>query len=369
METEAEELNSRINRIRLEMYESQTRAEQLRGSQEEGSIELARLESECQRLATEVARALEHQTAVRGRSDELETQLSVVRTSVSSAREQRAHIEIEQARLQSEADHLARMCVTELAVLLQDVVATVEAELADQGTATGLLDQPSDYQAEELVCESEQEVVKTEGDAEPADGIVENQAGEDAAGDDLAVESQTSGGPATNERAEVSGNRGPSEFDVETARTRLDEIRAKLDEMGSVNMMALEELEEADRRFTFLSSQRADILASIKGTEDALTEIKRRSRDRFRHAFTHINDNFQKMFIELFGGGRGEMILIDEEDVLESGIDLIAQPPGKRLQNVLLLSGGEKAMAALALVLAIFQYRPSPFCILDEVDA
>jgi len=94
-----------------------------------------------------------------------------------------------------------------------------------------------------------------------------------------------------------------------------------------------------------------------------------RSRERFRHAFTHINQNFQQMFVELFGGGRGEMILIDEEDILESGIDLIAQPPGKRLQNVLLLSGGEKAMAAISLVLAIFQYRPSPFCILDEVDA
>ena len=82
-----------------------------------------------------------------------------------------------------------------------------------------------------------------------------------------------------------------------------------------------------------------------------------------------VNRNFGEMFTELFGGGRGEMSLIDAEDVLESGIDLVAQPPGKRLQNVLLLSGGEKAMAALALLLAIFRYRPSPFCLLDEVDA
>jgi chromosome segregation protein len=157
--------------------------------------------------------------------------------------------------------------------------------------------------------------------------------------------------------------------DVDAARARLAELRVKLDDMGPVNMMALEELEEAEERFKFLSEQRADILESIRLTEEALTEIKRRSRERFRHAFTHINQNFQQMFVELFGGGRGEMILIDEEDVLESGIDLIAQPPGKRLQNVLLLSGGEKAMAAISLVLAIFQYRPSPFCILDEVDA
>jgi chromosome segregation protein len=158
-------------------------------------------------------------------------------------------------------------------------------------------------------------------------------------------------------------------FDIDAARSRHDELRVKLDEIGPVNMMALEELEEADQRFKFLSEQRRDILDSIKATEEALGEIKRRSRERFRHAFAHINENFQRMFVELFGGGRGEMMLIDEDDVLESGIDLIAQPPGKRLQNVLLLSGGEKAMAAIALVLAIFQYRPSPFCILDEVDA
>src|SRR4029077_1915391 len=160
-----------------------------------------------------------------------------------------------------------------------------------------------------------------------------------------------------------------SGIDIGAAALRLDELRVKLDDLGPVNMMALEELKESEERFEFLSVQRRDILDSIKGTEDALAEIKKRSRERFRHAFQHINDNFREMFVELFGGGHGEMVLIDEDDVLESGIDLIAQPPGKRLQNVLLLSGGEKAMAALALVLAIFQYRPSPFCVLDEVDA
>lgn len=149
----------------------------------------------------------------------------------------------------------------------------------------------------------------------------------------------------------------------------MDDLRVKIEEMGGVNMMALEELEESEERFRFLFEQRRDILDSIRLTEEALAEIKRRSRERFRHAFTHINENFQRMFVELFGGGRGEMILIDEDDILESGIDIIAQPPGKRLQNVLLLSGGEKAMAAISLVLAIFQYHPSPFCILDEVDA
>jgi chromosome segregation protein len=158
-------------------------------------------------------------------------------------------------------------------------------------------------------------------------------------------------------------------FDLETAQARVDDLRARIEGFGAVNMMALEELSENEARLLFLTTQRQDIVDSISSTEEALREIKRRSRERFRHAFEQINKNFSELFQELFGGGKGEMSLIEADDVLESGIDVIAQPPGKRLQNVLLLSGGEKAMAALALVLGIFHYRPSPFCLLDEVDA
>ncbi len=158
-------------------------------------------------------------------------------------------------------------------------------------------------------------------------------------------------------------------FDLEEGRTRVEELRERLENFGAVNMMALEELSENDERLAFLTTQREDITKGIASTEEALREIKRRSRERFRDAFEKINQNFSDLFQELFGGGRGEMSLIDSDDELETGIDIIAQPPGKRLQNVLLLSGGEKAMAALALVLGIFHYRPSPFCLLDEVDA
>ena len=161
----------------------------------------------------------------------------------------------------------------------------------------------------------------------------------------------------------------PEEFDLEASHARVEELRTRLESFGGVNMMALEELAEAEQRLLFLTVQRQDIIDGISATEEALREIKRRSRERFRHAFEEINKNFSSLFQELFGGGRGEMSLIDAEDVLESGIEVVAQPPGKRLQNVLLLSGGEKAMAALALVLGIFHYRPAPFCLLDEVDA
>jgi chromosome segregation protein len=167
----------------------------------------------------------------------------------------------------------------------------------------------------------------------------------------------------------VAADSPDAEFDLEAGRARVEELRARLEGFGAVNLMALEELGEAEERFVFLTTQRKDIEDGIASTEEALREIKKRSRERFRHAFEEINRNFGQLFVELFGGGRGEMSMIDADDILESGIDIVAQPPGKRLQNVLLLSGGEKAMAALALVLAIFRYSPSPFCLLDEVDA
>ncbi len=159
------------------------------------------------------------------------------------------------------------------------------------------------------------------------------------------------------------------DFVLETAREHTDELRQKLENFGAINMLALEELGEAEERHVFLTSQREDIIQSIAATEEALREIKQRSRERFKNAFEAINENFSQYFIELFGGGQGQMTLMESDDILEAGIEVVAQPPGKRLQNILLLSGGEKAMTAIALVLAIFKYRPSPFCLLDEVDA
>ena len=159
------------------------------------------------------------------------------------------------------------------------------------------------------------------------------------------------------------------EFDLDHSRTYSDELRDRLESFGAINMLAVEELTEAEERLLFLTSQRQDIIDSIASAEEALREIKERSRARFKEAFEAINANFSVFFQELFGGGRGEMTLLESDDILEAGIEVVAQPPGKRLQNILLLSGGEKAMTAISLVLAIFKYRPSPFCLLDEVDA
>ncbi|MDP3717198.1 MAG: chromosome segregation protein SMC [Acidobacteriota bacterium] len=154
-----------------------------------------------------------------------------------------------------------------------------------------------------------------------------------------------------------------------TAEEAIAELRDKIDRMGPVNMMAIEQSKELEERHLFLSTQRQDLIDSIAQTNEAISKIDETTHARFREAFSAINENFQVTFATLFGGGKAGITLLDENDPLESGIDIIASPPGKRLQSVMLLSGGEKALTAIALMFAIFRYKPSPFCLLDEIDA
>ncbi len=156
---------------------------------------------------------------------------------------------------------------------------------------------------------------------------------------------------------------------LQAAEKSYHETRTKIENLGAVNPTAYEEFQEAQLRQDFLTAQRQDLLDSIRDTEKAIKEIDEFSKTRFSEAFKVVNENFKQCFQTLFGGGTGEMRLTDEENVNDSGIDIIASPPGKKLQNVLLLSGGEKALTALSLLMAIFKYQPSPFCVLDEVDA
>ena len=153
------------------------------------------------------------------------------------------------------------------------------------------------------------------------------------------------------------------------AETNYREMKQRIESMGPVNMMALEEFNECDQRFTFLTRERDDLLQSIADTQQAIAELDLATKEKFEHAFHAINKSFSEAFHTIFGGGMAEMRLTEPDSSGDAGIDIVASPPGKRLQNVLLLSGGEKAMTALALLIAIFRYQPSPFCILDEVDA
>ncbi len=145
--------------------------------------------------------------------------------------------------------------------------------------------------------------------------------------------------------------------------------KEKILRMGSINHMAIEEYEKERKRLEFNLKQKEDIEESIQSTKEAISEMEKKSLREFLKTFKEVNKNFKETFKELFGGGYCQLKLIDEENPLESGVDIVASPPGKKLQNIMLLSGGEKALTALALLIALFKYRPAPFCILDEVDA
>ena len=152
-------------------------------------------------------------------------------------------------------------------------------------------------------------------------------------------------------------------------RERVSELLRLIERMGAINLTAIEEYEEKSQRFEYLSGQKEDLEEALRKLEKAIREMNRESRRMFKEAFVAINERFKRIFPELFRGGKAELKLSDPSNLLESGIDIIAQPPGKKLGSLELMSGGEKALTAVAMIFAIFQYKPSPFCLLDEVDA
>ncbi|MCJ7495979.1 MAG: chromosome segregation protein SMC, partial [Deltaproteobacteria bacterium] len=147
------------------------------------------------------------------------------------------------------------------------------------------------------------------------------------------------------------------------------ELKSLIESMGEVNLLAIQEYEEAKTRLEFLTEQEADLVQSLEALDQAIKKINRTSRKRFAETFEAVNQKFKEIFTVLFNGGRAELVLTDESNLLETGVDIVAQPPGKRLQNISLLSGGEKALTAVALIFSLYLINPSPFCLMDEVDA
>jgi len=155
----------------------------------------------------------------------------------------------------------------------------------------------------------------------------------------------------------------------EEERERLETLKAQAERMGAINLTAIEEYDELARRHAFMSAQKADLEASLADLKAAIVKINRASRERFQETFDRVNEKFQAVFPRLFSGGRAGLVLTQPEGEGEGGVEIFAQPPGKKLQSVNLLSGGEKALTAVSLIFAIFLIKPTPFCLLDEVDA
>ena len=159
------------------------------------------------------------------------------------------------------------------------------------------------------------------------------------------------------------------EVDLEAVRKEIEDMRAKLDRIGNVNLDAIRELEEEEERFGAIHKQKEDLVTSANRLREVIKQLDRDSREKFLDTFAEVRKNFRETFRKLFGGGSADVFLIDEDDVLDSGIEVVARPPGKELMSIGLLSGGERTMTAVALMFSIFSTRPSPFCLLDEVDA
>ena len=277
-------------------------------------------------LRDRVRAADEASQALRAEFEEQETRIREARRSLETVRAEAGQLEIARVTAESDLTHLAATCADSVQATLDEVAAEVEQLERD-----GLLASPRPV-------DDAPEPAETEDETAPAAG----------------------GEPSP--RAEALAR-------VMTPDEMVADLRAKVERMGAVNMMAIDQFDDLESRHAFLTAQRKDLVESIAATGEAIKKIDKTTRERFKEAFTVINGNFEHTFTTLFGGGRAGLVLLDESDQLESGIDIIAQPPGKRLQSVQLLSGGEKALTAMALMFAIFKYRPSPFCLLDEIDA
>jgi chromosome segregation protein len=387
----AEEESGRLHRKAAILDTERAQAEQDRGA---AAVRLAEIEeglraAEAEReeghlrlaeLAAAVAAGRAGAEAAQARHAEARSSLAALRERTAAAENERRRLEGDLADLEQRIA-AARARAAETAARrgeLEGEIAEVERLLAE-----ALLErdraQGGTAAAEERVREARMEIEGREQglkerrrerdvlrDALAEVDVERARTGSDL--DHLARECQQSVGVGAAEAAAGLSDEDRVR-DLDALAALVQEVREKLERMGQVNVLAVEQAQELDERHTFLTAQRQDLLDSIAELDQAIRKIDRVSRERFQEAFQIINQHFGEVFKQLFGGGTAGLSLLDEEDLLESGIDIMAQPPGKRLQNVLLLSGGEKALTAIALLFAIFQYKPSPFCILDEVDA
>jgi chromosome segregation protein len=303
------------------MNERLSAAEALAARLTEERAELERRESALLQQATSIS---DETTALAKQSEELTLQLEGLRG-------EKLRLEVRQRELEQEWD-AARTRVTQMEDHLRMGRQSLQ-ELREQRSHAEVDRAKNDSDRQHL-----RETCMSEVNAQPEDLIA-------------------------TEAAFMSGE------ELAIAETNYREMKQRIEAMGPVNMMALEEFNECEQRFTFLTRERDDLLQSIADTQQAIAELDLATKEKFELAFHSINKNFSEAFHTIFGGGMAEMRLTEPDSSGDAGIDIVASPPGKRLQNVLLLSGGEKAMTALALLIAIFRYQPSPFCILDEVDA
>ncbi len=339
LEEAARELSERAEACHRDMALMRQQRERLLASSDEGQRLMDESIHALEELREEMLKADDETLVLKAASERQEQSIRDARRALDAVRALAAELDVSRATGEAELTHLAQQSLDAVQADLDTVAAEVAAMEA-QG-----IHAPDARMIRRAVAEAAE---ATDADSDEApDAAVET--GADAVAGDAAVA----------EAAQAAM----------TAEEAIAALRAQIDRLGPVNMMAIQQYTELDERRIFLTTQRKDLVDSIAQTNEAIKRIDETTHTRFRDAFSAINANFQVTFTTLFGGGRAGLTLLDESDPLESGIDIVASPPGKRLQSVMLLSGGEKALTAIALMFAIFKYKPSPFCLLDEIDA
>lgn len=341
LEEAGRELEERIASRADERRRAEQRRVELQGSIDGAERQLDESLKTFDALKEEVRAAEDRSNTLRAEYDGVDAEIRAARRALDTIREEVAKHEVARATAEADLSHLAESCADVLQETLEQVAAEVAALEASGELASIRL-------AEDVAIENAWE----NDDRENGEREEGKKEGESAARDEAGTTSE-----AAPESAPL------------TVEQAIAELKAKIDRLGPVNILAIDQFDELESRHTFLTTQRKDLVESIDATNEAIRRIEKTTKERFREAFEAINRNFEATFTTLFGGGRAGLVLLDETDQLESGLDIIAQPPGKRLQSVQLLSGGEKALTAMALMFAIFKYRPSPFCLLDEIDA
>ncbi len=340
LEEAGAELEERAAALAAELDETRQRVGELRAAIVSGQARLDADILELDALRDVVVTTGDAVTALRGRADDLEAAIKEARGALDAIRAVVSELDVARATAEAELSHLAHTCEDAVNATLDEVIVEVE-QMERDGQAT-----PDANALAAADGDDDDEEVRLKPDT--------IDAGDSNSG---SVRLQADPGVAAATQRALS------------AEEAIAALRGKIERLGPVNMMAIEQFEELETRHVFLTTQRADLIDSIAQTSEAIKRIDETTRARFVEAFTAINSNFQQTFSTLFGGGRAGLTLLDENDPLESGIEIIAQPPGKRLQSVQLLSGGEKALTAIALMFGMFKFKPSPFCVLDEIDA
>ena len=345
-----------IDRRNEEIESARIRREALLAEIESAESELGvRLEAE-ESARLESDRLREHFEATSARVNEIEESARSLRSELGAAREKTSQAELKLREAEMRLGHQVSTVRERWQVEIDEWRLPTLEEL-DAGYA-----RPDEPSSAILGKESGAEASEAKASADATEQI-----GTDA-GEDDESESDEAGSSASGLK-EARRNIELAMQSTAERKSEAERIRKALQSLGDVNLGAIEEHEELAERFRFLSEQKEDLEGTIRNLREAIARINRTSRKRFRETFERVSKHFSENFPRLFGGGKASLELTDAEDILEAGVDIMAMPPGKRLQNVNLLSGGEKTMTALALLVAVFQVRPSPFFLLDEVDA